>query len=265
MSDYESGSPPSRGEMETSNSLGVYSTIPVQKRKSSPPGACSVPNRPNGIKGMLPNKRYSAGSNMLDYDYQINEIADKRRSIRRSLDQTFDLPDLRPSINTKFTSTKFAMSPLRHQNYEHGFDFGDQYKQLFEEHRKNTISDNVYRTYSNEHLISGSPRLDRINDLTDSANSLNTEKTIQSTYEVSSIWCMDYQENLIVIGCANGTLEFWEGTTGKFKVNRSLQYLISSNFYICIREKKLSFENQMKTIGLFFPANINLCYHSVFV
>lgn len=31
------------------------------------------------------------------------------------------------------------------------------------------------------------------------------------------IWCLDYLDNLIVIGCADGRLEFWEGTTQKFK------------------------------------------------
>ncbi|KAJ8916296.1 hypothetical protein NQ315_016437 [Exocentrus adspersus] len=35
--------------------------------------------------------------------------------------------------------------------------------------------------------------------------------------EFSPVWCMDYVDNLIVIGCADGRLEFWEGTTGKLK------------------------------------------------
>ncbi|KOX73423.1 Sterol regulatory element-binding protein cleavage-activating protein [Melipona quadrifasciata] len=46
---------------------------------------------------------------------------------------------------------------------------------------------------------------------------VNPDKIVQFSHEVSPIWCMDYQENLIVVGCANGSLEFWEGTTGKFK------------------------------------------------
>lgn len=32
------------------------------------------------------------------------------------------------------------------------------------------------------------------------------------------IWSMDYLDNLIVVGCANGQIEFWEGTTGRLKV-----------------------------------------------
>lgn len=31
-------------------------------------------------------------------------------------------------------------------------------------------------------------------------------------------WCIDYLDNLIAVGCANGQVEFWEGTTGKLKV-----------------------------------------------
>lgn len=32
------------------------------------------------------------------------------------------------------------------------------------------------------------------------------------------IWSMDYMDNLIAVGCANGQVEFWEGTTGNLKV-----------------------------------------------
>jgi hypothetical protein len=32
------------------------------------------------------------------------------------------------------------------------------------------------------------------------------------------IWCLDCHENLIAVGCASGRLEFWEGSTGTFKV-----------------------------------------------
>jgi len=37
--------------------------------------------------------------------------------------------------------------------------------------------------------------------------------------DVPPIWCMDCRENLVVIGCANGRLEFWEGSSGSFKVS----------------------------------------------
>lgn len=34
------------------------------------------------------------------------------------------------------------------------------------------------------------------------------------------IWCLDFVDNLIAVGCADGRLEFWEGSTGKEKVRR---------------------------------------------
>lgn len=36
---------------------------------------------------------------------------------------------------------------------------------------------------------------------------------------LSAVWCLDYMDNLIVIGCADGKIEFWESTTGTLKVN----------------------------------------------
>jgi hypothetical protein len=43
--------------------------------------------------------------------------------------------------------------------------------------------------------------------------------TVGSTQQQTPpIWCLDCHENLIAVGCANGRLEFWEGSTGTFKV-----------------------------------------------
>lgn len=42
--------------------------------------------------------------------------------------------------------------------------------------------------------------------------------TIKKKSDVPPIWCLDYMDNLIVIGCADGKIEFWESTTGTLKV-----------------------------------------------
>ncbi|KAL9704422.1 hypothetical protein quinque_007940 [Culex quinquefasciatus] len=39
----------------------------------------------------------------------------------------------------------------------------------------------------------------------------------KKSYQTSPIWCLDFLDNLIVIGCADGRLEFWDGTTGNLK------------------------------------------------
>lgn len=51
----------------------------------------------------------------------------------------------------------------------------------------------------------------------ESINSLNLSTTSSKSYNTSPIWALDFIDNLIVIGCADGRLEFWEGTTGSFK------------------------------------------------
>lgn len=49
--------------------------------------------------------------------------------------------------------------------------------------------------------------------------SILTESNMRSKRQtLSAIWCLDYTDNLIVIGCADGKLEFWESSTGNLKV-----------------------------------------------
>jgi hypothetical protein len=53
--------------------------------------------------------------------------------------------------------------------------------------------------------------------------------TVHAVQQRPPIWCLDCHENLIAVGCANGRLEFWEGTTGTFKVmNPSFMVVCSS-------------------------------------
>ncbi len=51
-----------------------------------------------------------------------------------------------------------------------------------------------------------------------SVKSANT-KLREKDRNLSPIWCLDYVDYLIVIGCADGRLEFWEGITGNLKVS----------------------------------------------
>lgn len=40
------------------------------------------------------------------------------------------------------------------------------------------------------------------------------------------IWCLDFVDNLVAVGCADGRLEFWEGSTGNAKVSyKELPYV----------------------------------------
>lgn len=206
MSDYESGSPPSRGELEAANSINMYSTSPAMHKRKSSPGP-QAHQRANPA-----NKRHSTG-NTPDYDYQIKELGVDKRTMLKHHNEECEFPDLRPSINYKFSNTNYSS---RQTNYANGFDFGDKYRLLFEEHKKSLLDD--YEKVENIEQSTVYANGTNKPELANSASSLNEKNSTQVPNHVPSIWCMDYQENLIVVGCANGSLEFWEGTTGKFKV-----------------------------------------------
>lgn len=59
---------------------------------------------------------------------------------------------------------------------------------------------------------------------------VNSEQTVEGDRErrredASPIWCMDCQDNLIVVGCGSGHLEVWEASSGR-------QLVICVTFYI---------------------------------
>lgn len=55
-------------------------------------------------------------------------------------------------------------------------------------------------------------------NINDSHNSLSESALID---DVSAVWCMDCQENLIFLGTGSGRLEIWNAMSGSLKV-RSL-------------------------------------------
>lgn len=51
----------------------------------------------------------------------------------------------------------------------------------------------------------------------------------------SPIWCVDFCNDLIVLGCADGRLEFWEATSGKLMVSFSCNYTsFSEEHCVCL-------------------------------
>lgn len=47
----------------------------------------------------------------------------------------------------------------------------------------------------------------------------NSNENSNERSAISPIWCLDYMDNLIVIGCADGKLEFWDTTTSTLRVS----------------------------------------------
>lgn len=59
------------------------------------------------------------------------------------------------------------------------------------------------------------------NDLESTSDPSHLSDSLNDMTFVSppAIWCMDIMDDIIVIGCSNGRLEFWEASSGKLKVS----------------------------------------------
>ncbi|XP_017777723.1 PREDICTED: sterol regulatory element-binding protein cleavage-activating protein isoform X2 [Nicrophorus vespilloides] len=189
----------------------------------------------NIIRRQLIDTLNQSDSNL---DCDENGHSDYESGSPPSRDENFmSFPSLRNKINTNFSN--FTLEPVT--NTGDSYDFGDQYRELYANH-SNKLKQRHYdgtgwlqceRNYSEPENFSdrytGANRSSAI-DIRNSRHyskdymaSMNSPKSVNGVshnvcdYKVPPIWCIDFVDNLIVIGCANGRVEFWEGTTAKFK------------------------------------------------
>lgn len=140
-------------------------------------------------------------------------------------ESSMSFPCLQQKINTNFKNLKLEPITTRHRS----FDFGAHYRQLYLNHEREPNPRHINSSDTAKWIMNQStnlkevksPSLERlpsevIGDRTKLV--LNSVFSSDSECKVPPIWCMDYMDNLVVLGCSNGRLEFWEGTTGKFKV-----------------------------------------------
>lgn len=59
--------------------------------------------------------------------------------------------------------------------------------------------------------------IQRSHSLKNTEDSVDAVTLRRNPCGASPIWCLDFQDNLIVVGCADGRIEFWEGMSGNFK------------------------------------------------
>ncbi|XP_022907413.1 sterol regulatory element-binding protein cleavage-activating protein [Onthophagus taurus] len=149
-------------------------------------------------------------------DCDDNNISDYESSSPPSRESSLlQFPSLKDKICLNFSN---ALYKRVSDNQSERFDFGEDYRLLYSERPQNFQSHNKALSW-----------LRQTEQYRDEDTSLSCENLIQidekneknavfiKKYKFSPIWCMDFLDNLVVIGCADGRLEFWEGTTGKFK------------------------------------------------
>lgn len=155
-----------------------------------------------------------------------DNLSDYESGSPPSRDETF--PKLLNRINTDFSHIKDFSSltssdskynfnkSYRHYYFNHDYDV--KLRNCEKAPKRQSIGDNLRGTLSESNSEVNTKRNsvngDKVNFSRESSSGSNFNAT-----GFSPVWCMDYVDNLIVIGCADGRLEFWEGTTGKLKVN----------------------------------------------
>lgn len=102
-------------------------------------------------------------------------------------------PRLVNRINTDFSNLKFRASSGADNPFNAKYEFYKAYKFHYIQDNK----PNIRRSRSDE-------KGRKISD--------------EGSGKLSAVWCMDFVDNLVIIGCANGRLEFWEATTSRLKV-----------------------------------------------
>lgn len=141
------------------------------------------------------------------------------------------IPSFKDKISLNFSNTSLDNSTFKRSEV---YDFGEQYRKAFNDFEKR--SGMRHRNKNSEWTRHHSDRsdYDKVRSTCDETKNGSSEELDENCVfmgsdndlpKLSPIWCMDYLDNLIVLGCGDGRLEFWEGTTGKFKV-AILRYVI---------------------------------------
>lgn len=113
-----------------------------------------------------------------------------------------EIPALQRKINCNFKQT--STPPINSK--QSGFNFTTTYNKLFLDRVEDLSAESVQQNKSE--------KSERTSFQSDSLESEDAEQLTG----LPPIWCLDYVDNLIVLGCADGRIEFWEGSTANFKV-----------------------------------------------
>uniref|UniRef100_A0A1B6CPD3 Sterol regulatory element-binding protein cleavage-activating protein n=1 Tax=Clastoptera arizonana TaxID=38151 RepID=A0A1B6CPD3_9HEMI len=144
------------------------------------------------------------------------------RSRTKMNPSTYNQPDFSSTICTAFTSQEF--NPQHSPPNKNGFNYGSKINELYEEFNKSSqMQDNEMDgecCLCGEGAYCERRKRTSVSDEIRTSSGVVGENFLTDNVEnwcVSQIWCLDCQDNLITVGCANGRLEIWEARSGKFK------------------------------------------------
>lgn len=171
--------------------------------------------------------RYFSQELKPNYNYEIEEqtFSDYESGSPPSRDESLSMyPRLLHKINTNFSNMKSDSPTSTSARY----NFDDSYQLLYNSQGagprvRNRLKDInwIKDIVKKENRKSAS--LDNEIQSTSGSNEcvLTLDSNKNSDFEnkrFSPVWCMDILDNLIVIGCADGHMEFWDASMAKLKV-----------------------------------------------
>lgn len=139
---------------------------------------------------------------------RILSISDENLIQQKTLNENEVDRSVRSRASLKFDFRSVAYKNNNESDFNSTDEFRKSYDKHFEPVSIKSESLNVLQNTTSSSSIS--------NQKTHFNSNGSMNHSDSKTYS-SPIWALDFIDNLIAIGCADGRLEFWEGTTGSFK------------------------------------------------
>ncbi|XP_062599956.1 sterol regulatory element-binding protein cleavage-activating protein-like [Saccostrea cucullata] len=187
----------SHGNSSDPEEVDLHRVRPRQKTVSLVPS-------PHGKK-LFQNQPNLAGT--IHTNFNVAPPSPVSHSSPTSLDPpSVFTPESSPSLDKSVSQLSGVVSA--------GFDFQSRFQPLYDEHaqflRENPVEEEVFSEIRSRSWSAGDHPLTTEHDaaLFDSGFEGN---------QAPAIWCLACFEGLIVAGCGNGRIEFWESTSGSLK------------------------------------------------
>lgn len=167
---------------------------------------------------------------------RVSGKKDKEKSAMENRERYDIFPDLKSTIDVNFVSmykkiansdkTKTQSAGIdpkesKMENKMKGYDFEKQFGDVYTEHRKYLEEKRIHDQQRQQFVDhSEEVRANRSKSWSEGDFSLSdTSLNDSSSGELSPspIWCLACRGNLIIAGCGNGKIEFWDSTTGALK------------------------------------------------
>lgn len=168
----------------------------------------------------LPVENQTEGSPNSEFLYGFETTSTS--GLDRNNQSFFDeLPDLSSTIESDFatsaTSSPYGTPDMQALNNSQGFNFGARFDGVYKEHMSLMEQERTFRSKKKQTEFSD---LEFSFDDIDSRNSgsaavVSTEENVFN--EAPAIWCLCFKDDLIIVGCGNGTIELWDASTGNLK------------------------------------------------